>query len=205
MTTPPWRINVFGVRHLSPAGAWHLRRYLDAIRPELVLIEGLADATELIPQITRRDTKPPIALLAYTDALPVRTLVYPLATYSPEFQAMCWAKEHDVRAEFIDLPSDIFLALQDIEAERRAERRRKLTETPPPEAPADPPVPPHDLDRSPVEASESLYEQCAQRAGEPDYETYWERHFEHNLSPDAYRLAAYEFGDSLRDWLDPKI
>ena len=37
----PWRINVFGVRHLSPAGAWHLRRYLDRINPELVLIEVL--------------------------------------------------------------------------------------------------------------------------------------------------------------------
>ena len=90
----PWRINVFGVRHLSPAGAWHLRRYLDAVKPELVLIEGLADATELIPQITRDGTRPPIALLAYTDSLPVRTLIYPMARYSPEFQAMCWADEH---------------------------------------------------------------------------------------------------------------
>ena len=41
----PWRVNVFGVRHLSPAGAWHLRRYLDEVKPERVLIEGLADAT----------------------------------------------------------------------------------------------------------------------------------------------------------------
>ena len=69
----PWRINVFGVRHLSPAGAWHLRRYLDEMKPKLVLIEGLADATELIPQITRKGTKPPIALLAYTDSLTVRS------------------------------------------------------------------------------------------------------------------------------------
>ena len=130
--TKPWRVNVFGVRHLSPAGAWHLRRYLDQIRPELVLIEGLADATELIPQITRKGTKPPIALLAYTDSLPVRTLVYPLARYSPEFQAMCWADEHDAAAEFIDLPSDIFLALQDIEQELRDRQRKRAAEEDPP-------------------------------------------------------------------------
>src|ERR1041384_4702268 len=110
--TKPWRVNVFGVRHLSPAGAWDLRRFLDSTKPDLVLIEGLADATELIPQVTRKGSRPPIALLAYTDSLPVRTLIYPLARYSPEFQAMCWAKEHGVRAEFIDLPSDVFLALQ---------------------------------------------------------------------------------------------
>jgi len=34
-------IHVFGVRHLSPGGAWHLRATLDALRPKVVLIEGL--------------------------------------------------------------------------------------------------------------------------------------------------------------------
>lgn len=196
----PWQVNVFGVRHLSPAGAWHLRRYLDQIKPDVILIEGLSDANELIPQVTRKGTRPPIALLAYTDSLPVRTLIYPLAKYSPEFQAMCWADEHDAAVEFIDLPSDVFLALQDIEQELRDKMRRRVPEkadlpagtipgdeTPPDEAPTPPP-----------EVPGSLYEQYARRAGEPDYETYWERNFEHNAADDSYRLAAYEFGQSLR-------
>jgi hypothetical protein len=93
-----------------------------------VLIEGLSDANELIPQVTRKGTKPPIAMLAYTDSLPVRTLIYPFAKYSPEFQAMCWAQEHDAACEFIDLPSDVFLALQDIEAELRDNARRGVPE-----------------------------------------------------------------------------
>jgi hypothetical protein len=197
--TNPWRINVFGVRHLSPAGAWHLRRYLDAVKPDLVLIEGLSDATELISQVTRKGTKPPIALLAYTDSLPVRTLVYPLAKYSPEYQAMCWAAAHDAAAEFIDLPSDIFLALQDVEQEIRDALRKRAMEKPDPakvtpaeKEPDQPPAPPPEV---PV----SLYEQYARRAGEPDYETYWERNFEHNVDDDSYRLAAYEFGQSLRE------
>ncbi len=196
----PWRINVFGVRHLSPAGAWHLRRYLDTIKPTLVLIEGLADASELIPQMTRKGTKPPIAMLAYTDSLPVRTLVYPMARYSPEYQAMCWADEHDARAEFIDLPSDIFLALQDIEAELEEKQRRKAEEA----ATKSTPASKDDASETPRSDSPqpprpSIYDQYAARSGEADYETYWERHFEHNLSDDAYRLAAYEFGSSLRE------
>src|SRR6476619_2648890 len=132
--TKRWRVNVFGVRHLSPAGAWHLRRYLDAVKPDLVLIEGLADATELIAQVTREGSSPPIALLAYTDSLPVRTLIYPLARYSPEFQAMCWADEHEAAVEFIDLPSDVFLALQDVEQELREKfrKRRAPDGSPPP-------------------------------------------------------------------------
>ena len=96
-------------------------------RPDLVLVEGLDDATGLLPDVTRKQTEPPIAILAYTDTLPVRTLVYPLARYSPEYQAICWADDHDVPVEFIDLPSDIFLGLQDREIERleqeAAERR----------------------------------------------------------------------------------
>ena len=32
----------FGVRHLSPAAAFHLRKALDAARPEQVLVEGLS-------------------------------------------------------------------------------------------------------------------------------------------------------------------
>ncbi len=117
-----WNIHVFGVRHLSPAGAWHLRQFLDRVRPRAVLIEGLTDAAALVPDITRKDTKPPVAILAYTDSLPVRTLVYPLARYSPEYQALRWAQEHEARVEFIDLPSDVFLGLQDLEAERDARR-----------------------------------------------------------------------------------
>src|SRR5262249_39120706 len=90
---------------------------------------------------------------------------------------------------FIDLPSDVFLALQDVEAELHEQRRRKLAEAPPAEEPH----------AAVAEERPSIYQQYADRAGEVDHETYWERHFEHNLSDDAYRLAAYEFGNSIRE------
>jgi hypothetical protein len=123
-----WQIPVFGVRHLSPSGAWHLRKFLDRTQPKVVLIEGLSDADELVPHITKKGTKPPIAILAYTDTLPVRTLVYPIARYSPEYQAMVWAKENNARVEFIDLPSDIFLALADAEEEAALKARKAALE-----------------------------------------------------------------------------
>ena len=47
MTAP----HVFGIRHLSPAGAWYVREYLDEADPELVLIEGPSDFTELIEDL----------------------------------------------------------------------------------------------------------------------------------------------------------
>jgi hypothetical protein len=206
-----WSINVFGVRHLSPAGAWHLCRFLDRHRPKVVLIEGLADADALIPHFTRRGTRPPVAILAYTDAQPVRTLVYPLARYSPEYQAMKWANDRDVRVEFIDLPSDIFLGLQDLEAERLTRRRTKAAETDDGEAgdkeeadePTATPGEPPELWRP--ERGQSIYERIAHRCGEADYDTYWERRFEHNLAEDSYRRASHELGRALRDEEDPPL
>jgi hypothetical protein len=209
----PWRINVFGVRHLSPSGAWHLRSYLDKLQPEAVLIEGLADAAALIPDMTRKETRPPIAILAYTDSVPVRTLIYPMARYCPEYQAMLWARTHKARVEFIDLPSPMFLGLQDLEAERFEKRREKAreeeeketpTETEPNEAePAPETLSPQNVWRP--ERSVGLYDRIAHHNGEPDYDTYWERRFEHNLSIDSYRLAALELGRALRDEEDPPL
>lgn len=208
-----WQIPIFGVRHLSPAGAWHLRRYLDEIKPKVVLIEGLADANDLVSHITRKGTKPPIAILAYTDSLPVRTLVYPLARYSPEYQALQWASENNAKVEFIDLPSDIFLAFQDIEAEQIEKARREALEAEEQdnEDPGDAPEEPSesqdaaatddetDEERFWPEQSISVYEQFASQSGEPDYETYWERRFEHNCSDHSYRRASFEFGRALRE------
>jgi hypothetical protein len=211
-----WRINVFGVRHLSPTGAWHLRRYLDRIQPRAVLIEGLADAEGLARHIIKKGTRPPIAILAYTDSMPVRTLVYPLARYSPEYQALSWAGENDARAEFIDLPSDIFLGLQDLEAERLDRLRKKAEEEDGDSAPDGKPESStheetEEANGSPAqnpwrpERGRSIYEHIAERSGEPDYDTYWERRFEHNLEADSYRLAAHELGKAMRDEEDPPL
>ena len=193
-----WQIPVFGVRHLSPSGAWHLRQFLDEIRPKIVLIEGLSDADSLIADITRKGSEPPMAILAYTQSLPVRTLVYPLATYSPELQALLWAKENRATAEFIDLPSDVFLALQDGTEPEAVPDGKGDDEA------GDDKAAPEEKEQTeePIAQAEqriSLYDAFARHCGEPDYETYWERCFEHNLSDESYRLAAFEFGRGLRE------
>ena len=201
-------VPTFGVRHLSPMGAWQLRRFLDEKRPKVVLIEGLDDATPLIRDITRKGSEPPIAILAYSDSLPVRTLVYPMATYSPEYQAVLWAKENKAKAEYFDLPSDVFLALQAKEEERRlatykqrVDDEQNAQHNQPDNIEVDStsstaPKPTQPDVGSPE--SSSLYSQLATLADEQDYESYWERNFEHNESANAYRLSTYEFGNGIR-------
>ena len=64
---------IFGIRHLSPAGAWHLRQFLDEKKPKIVLVEGPEDFNDQIPYLTHPETRFPVAVLAYTDATPVQT------------------------------------------------------------------------------------------------------------------------------------
>lgn len=173
-------IHVFGVRHLSPAGAWHLRHFLDERKPRHVLIEGLADAGELVKHIVGKGTRPPIAILAYTDSLPVRTLVYPLARYSPEYQAMKWAVENKAKVEFIDLPSSLFLGLQDQEI-KRLESQKEIQEIAVPEP------------------KRNLYDEIAAKSGEHDYDAFWERRFEHATLDGSYQRASFELGAALRE------
>ena len=58
--------NFFGIRHLSPAGTYYLRGFLDERKPRLVLVEGPSDFGDMLSDIVRGETKPPIAVLAYT-------------------------------------------------------------------------------------------------------------------------------------------
>src|SRR5262249_28914670 len=57
----------------------------------------------------------------------------------------------------------------------------------------------HDPERWTPERSVSIYEKFAEQSGELDYETYWERRFEHNCTDHSYRRASFEFGKALRE------
>jgi hypothetical protein len=181
-----------------------LRQLLDRVRPKLVLIEGSDDADDLIPHIVSPKSKLPIAILAYTADTPVRTFVYPLATYSPEYQALMWCQENKAKARFMDLPSSVFLGLYDRDdgtAVLEADQPEKKQE-----AEADDDADANDdAAAAPAEAKpprDSVYDQIARLAGEPDYETYWERHFEQLRAENTYLNAARSYGAELRSLED---
>lgn len=173
-------VHLFGVRHLSPAGAIHLQAFLDRVKPQLVLVEGPSDATELIGQITLSGVQPPVAILAYTEQLPIRTVVFPLAEYSPEYQAFKWAAGNGAEARFIDLPSDVSVSLHANLSSAKEEG--ELAEA---------------AHRHHHHINEQ-YERVARIGGEPDYEAYWERYFEHISEPDTYRQSIRVFSNEMR-------
>jgi len=105
----------YGVRHLSPACAFYVREFLDRTQPDIVLIEGPSDLSGMINSLCDEKVKLPSAILAYTETAPVYTIMYPMAEFSPEYQAMKWAVEKGVPVEFCDLPSECLLYREDDE------------------------------------------------------------------------------------------
>ena len=178
----------FGVRHLSPAAAFHLRRALDEAKPELVLVEGPSDLNGQMKWLCHPETRFPAAIMAYTKQPPVRTILWPFAVYSPEMQAILWAHEHNIPCCFMDLPSSVFLGMRpwfppvsgeenggEGEADGAKEESR-------PEEPA--------------LATESVYRRLETLTGE-DHDTFWERTFE-QLEGEDFRAANNTFGRQLR-------
>ncbi len=179
---------LFGVRHLSPAAAFQLRRALDAAQPALVLVEGPSDLNDQMPWLCHPETQFPAAILAYTREPPVRTILYPFAIYSPEIQAILWAHAHHVPCRFMDLPSSVFLALEPRLPVPEPETEKDGA----PDAPAPPDTP-----EEPARTTESVYRRLETLTGE-DHDTFWERTFEQLEGMEEYRSASHTFGRELR-------
>ncbi|WP_067667570.1 DUF5682 family protein [Nocardia miyunensis] len=114
----PPQTRVFGIRHHGPGSARSLRLALEKFRPDAILIEGPADADPLITHIAAESMTPPVALLAYVPDTPSRAAFWPFAVFSPEWQALRYAHEHDVAVGFCDLPATHALAATDDPGDR---------------------------------------------------------------------------------------
>ncbi|MEQ1669314.1 MAG: DUF5682 family protein [Hyphomicrobium sp.] len=103
------RLHLFGIRHHGPGSARGVLAALEVADPEVVLIEGPPDADNMIPFAASPAMRPPVALLVHADEDPSNASFYPLAEFSPEWQAMRWALSRGRPVRFIDLPSAIRL------------------------------------------------------------------------------------------------
>ncbi|MET0579946.1 MAG: DUF5682 family protein, partial [Ilumatobacteraceae bacterium] len=134
-----------------------MRRALDEIEPDVVLVEVPADAGAALAWIGQPGLVPPVALLGYAVQQQERAVFAPFAEFSPEWQAVSWAAEREVPVEAIDLPLAVTLALS----------------SPGRAAPDEPELEPvRPAGRDPLAA-------LAAAAGEPDAERWWEDVVEH--------------------------
>lgn len=109
--------HVFGIRHHGPGCARALEAALEALAPDLVLVEGPPDANEALALAGDPRMEPPLALLVYALDEPQRAAFYPFAAFSPEWRALRFASQKRVPARFMDLPCAYGLAAREDDAE----------------------------------------------------------------------------------------
>src|SRR5262249_22631888 len=106
------RVHILGIRHHGPGSAALLRKALHELDPACVLVEGPPEGDDLIPYVFDPDLKPPVALLLHAVDEENLASFMPFAEFSPEWQGMQWALEHQRAVRFCDWPAAISLALK---------------------------------------------------------------------------------------------
>lgn len=106
-------MRVLGIRHHGPGSARAVVAALDELAPDVVLIEGPADADPLVALAASDAMRPPVALFAYAPEAPHVAAFWPFAVFSPEWGALRWATGRGVPVRFCDLPTGQVLAGRD--------------------------------------------------------------------------------------------
>jgi hypothetical protein len=157
-----------------------------------VLVEGPADASDLLPMLADPAMVPPAALLTYAADEPARSIFWPFATYSPEYQAACWAVRNGAAMRFIDLPASWRLAPE----EGTAEETGVESEPSGPDAAAEADPAAQALERDPIGA-------LATAGGYEDGESWWRDVIEENPKPGPVFAAINEAMTALREATSP--
>lgn len=98
------QVYLLGIRHHGPGSAMSLRAALAEIQPEAMLLEGPPEGDALLALTDHAEFRPPVGLLLYAEEDLSRHTVYPFVEYSPEWQAIRYAREHHIPVQFFDLP-----------------------------------------------------------------------------------------------------
>ena len=97
-------IHLLGIRHHGPGSARNVKAFLEAQRPDIILVEGPPEAEDILQWTNHADVKLPVAILAYQTDHIQQSAFYPFATFSPEWQAILFAKKNSIPLRFMDLP-----------------------------------------------------------------------------------------------------
>lgn len=180
-------IHILGIRHHGPGSARHVKEYLEKVKPDIVLVEGPPEADSILEWVNNDLLKPPVAILAYQPDAPQKAVFYPFAEFSPEWQAILYARRNNIPVRFMDLPMAHQFELKAArEPKADAEEAPSLNNSLAPYIPDT-----HIVRRNPV-----AY--LAGAAGFADEEKWWEHMFEYRQDPEAVFTAVAEGMQALR-------
>ncbi len=163
-------LKIFGIRHHGAGSAKRLVHALEEYQTDAIAIELPEESKALIPLIDEKTIIPPIAFLFYNANNPDHSIYLPLASFSPEYQAILFSKKNKIPIHCIDLPASVSLLHSNFrnDTEQDLNKNQKI------------------ITRDPI-----AY--LAKQAGYADSERWWENHFEQ--WPDDLKL--FDFVNDL--------
>ncbi len=173
-------VHVLGIRHHGPGSARNVKDFLEQLKPDIILVEGPPEADDILRWSTHAELKPPVAILCYQPGNPQQSSFYPFAEFSPEWQAIRYARQQNIHVRFMDLPAAHQFAMEE-----------ETKNAPVEESEA------HILHRDPISW-------LGRAAGFDDGEKWWEHMFEHRQKSESVFDAVAEAMQALRDELPPK-
>lgn len=194
-------VHLLGIRHHGPGSCRNVLETLQTLKPDLILLEGPAEAEPLIHFVTDEQMKPPVALLAYQPDSPQNAVFYPFAEFSPEWQTLCYAVRNGIPLRFFDLPLAYAVPLEypapeiTVTTEEEEETEEQETEEEAEEETA-------------IAIQETFtgdpFDYLAEAAGYTDGESWWEMNIEHRKDNTEIFQAVKEAVTALREALPKK-
>src|SRR6185312_3522370 len=115
-------VHVLGIRHHGPGSARNVKAFLEAVKPDIVLVEGPPEADDMLQWVSHAGLKPPVALLCYQPDDLQRSVFYPFADFSPEWQAILYARRNNIHVRFMDLPAGNQMLIEREQKENKEEK-----------------------------------------------------------------------------------
>lgn len=210
-------IHLLGIRHHGPGSCRNVLEYLQELQPDLILLEGPAEAEALLPCALNEQMEPPVALLAYQPDQPQNAVFYPFAEFSPEWQTICYAMRNEVPLRFFDLPLAHSMALSQKPAKEEKEEtpqdepegqettQEVIAETETSIQEAEISAKKQETASETEEETSDIYrdpfDYLAEAAGYTDGECWWEITIEHRKDSADVFLAVQEAVTALREEL----
>ncbi|WIG58065.1 MAG: hypothetical protein OJF49_000810 [Ktedonobacterales bacterium] len=197
-------VHIFGVRHHGPGCARALRAALEALQPDILLVEGPPDAEGALPLLTHEAMKPPVALLIYVPDQPSRAVFYPFTTFSPEWQALGYALGRGIPARFMDLPQAIQLAREPVAEEQATPPADDLPAAADSGHPHSAPTDEKPAISATATPPPDPLAMLAEAAGYDDHELWWEQQIEQRRDSTGVFEGIFEAMSALRADLTPR-
>lgn len=119
-------LTILGIRHHGVGSAKKIRERLEMLSPDIIMVEGPPEISEILKTIGNKDLKPPVSIMVYNAELPKQSVFYPFAEYSPEWVAANFANEKGISLRAIDLPAAISFQTnweKEVEEQKKVEKK----------------------------------------------------------------------------------